>query len=170
MISRSPPGSRGRRSSGSGSRGARRGTVPTDGWVSSEGRRQRIDEEVDRLISESHDAATELLLGHRSELETLARALLSEGQLDRPALEAILGVVPARPPRPIETAAARPAGVVAPIAQRRPAAAGGRRGGRCAARLARGMASRSTARRSGSSCVRLRDLRAETPTCSPGRQ
>ena len=147
-----------------------RGTVPTDGWVSSEGRRQRIDEEVDRLISESHDAATELLLGHRSELETLARALLSEGQLDRPALEAILGVVPARPPRPIETAAARPAGVVAPIAQRpqrRPAVAaaaaalrawreewraGARRGDR--ARPAFGSA----------------DLRAETPTCSPGRQ
>jgi cell division protease FtsH len=104
-----------------------RGTIPTDGWVSSEGRRERIDEEVDRLISESHDAATELLLDHRSELEALAAALLSEGQLDRPALEAILGVVPTRPPRPVEMAAhARPSGVVAPIAQRprrRPATA-----------------------------------------------
>jgi cell division protease FtsH len=96
-----------------------RGTVPTDGWVSSEGRRQRIDEEVDRLIGESHDAATELLLDHRSELEALAAALLSEGLLDRPALEAIFGVVRTRPPRPIGTVApARPSGVVAPIAQR----------------------------------------------------
>jgi cell division protease FtsH len=80
-----------------------RGTTATDGWVSSETRRERIDEEVDRLIADAHDAATRLLHRHTRELETLAEALLSEEQLDRPALEAILGVGALDAPGPIAT-------------------------------------------------------------------
>jgi cell division protease FtsH len=90
-----------------------RGTTATDGWISSETRRERIDEEVDRLIADAQDAATRLLRHHTRELEALAEALLSEEQLDRPALEAILGVAASQAPGPIATPAherpARPA-------------------------------------------------------------
>jgi cell division protease FtsH len=82
-----------------------RGTTATDGWVSSEARRERIDEEVDRLIADAHDAATRLLSRHTRELEALAEALLSEEQLDRPALEAILGVDAKHAPGPLATPA-----------------------------------------------------------------
>jgi cell division protease FtsH len=78
-----------------------RGTSATDGWVSSEARRELIDEEVERLIADAHDAATRLLHGHTRELEALAQALLDEEQLDRPALEAILGVVASDAPVPV---------------------------------------------------------------------
>jgi cell division protease FtsH len=104
-----------------------RGTTATDGWVSSEARRERIDEEVDRLIAEAHDAATRLLRGHTHELEALAEALLSEDQLDRPALEAILGVGASHAPGPIATPAyerpARPAEPRQAHPRRRPAIA-----------------------------------------------
>jgi cell division protease FtsH len=87
-----------------------RGTIPTEGWVSSEVRRQRIDEEVDRLIANAHEAAGQLLHDHGRLLEALSEALLEREQLDRPALEAILGVEASRAPRPLASrAGARPA-------------------------------------------------------------
>jgi cell division protease FtsH len=87
-----------------------RATIPTEGWVSSETRRQQIDEEVDRLIADAHEAAMRLLRDHSSLLEALAEALLHEEQLDRPALEAILGIAASQAPGPIATPAhVRPA-------------------------------------------------------------
>jgi cell division protease FtsH len=104
-----------------------RGTSATDGWVSSEARRERIDEEVDRLIADAHDAAARLLRRHTRELEALAEALLSEEQLDRPALEAILGVAASHAPAPIAALPrerhARPAEPQAVHPRRRPAIA-----------------------------------------------
>jgi cell division protease FtsH len=104
-----------------------RGTTAPDGWVSSEARRERIDEEVDRLIADAHDAATRLLRRHTRELEALAEALLSEEQLDRPALEAILGVAASHAPGATATPArerpARPAEPRQAHPRRRPAIA-----------------------------------------------
>jgi hypothetical protein len=152
-----------------------RGTVPTEGWVSSEGRRHRIDEEVDRLISDSHDAATELLLDHRAELEALAAALLREGGLDRPALEAILGTVPARPPDPIEAVVqGRPVAASEPVARR----AGPRPAIAAAAAALRAWRA-ETRRRSVDApmpshaervTMQRQSRGTDTPTCSPGRQ
>jgi cell division protease FtsH len=66
-------------------------SVPTEGWINSEARRQRIDEEVDRLLADARSAASRMLRDHQSELAALADALLREEQLDRDALETILG-------------------------------------------------------------------------------
>ena len=78
----------------------------TEGWVSSESRRQRVDEEVDRLISESHDAAADCSSAIVRARDARASAP-QRGAARQAGAGGDLGVLPARPPRPIETAAAR---------------------------------------------------------------
>jgi hypothetical protein len=120
------------------------GAVPTEGWVSSERRRQRIDEEVDRLIGASHDAARELLYDHRTELEALAEALLTDEQLDRSALESVLGDLASRAPDSgMKPSQARPARLAAPATRR------ARRPPALAASAARALRAWREARRSG---------------------
>jgi cell division protease FtsH len=51
-----------------------------------------IDAEVKQILSEAHTKARDVLLGHRSALEELAKLLLEKEVVDRPALQAILKV------------------------------------------------------------------------------
>jgi cell division protease FtsH len=53
-----------------------------------------IDEEVQQLIDDAHHAATELLTGHRAQLDSLASALLAAETLDAPAAYAAANVTP----------------------------------------------------------------------------
>jgi cell division protease FtsH len=56
-----------------------------------------IDEEVLRIIDESHEEARRLLTKHRGELETLARALLERETLDEEEILEVTGLPPAPP-------------------------------------------------------------------------
>jgi cell division protease FtsH len=56
-----------------------------------------IDEEVLRIIDESHDKARRLLSEHRKELEALARALLERETLDEEEILDVTGL-PSAPP------------------------------------------------------------------------
>ena len=64
-----------------------------------------IDQEVQQLVEDLHTATTDLLTGHRSQLESLAQALLAAETLDAPAAYAAAGVdMPApREPEPEPT-------------------------------------------------------------------
>ena len=66
-------------------------TSPQTQWL--------VDQEVQRLIEEAHASVTHRLTDHRSQLESLARALLAAETLDGPDAYAAAGV-PARPPQP----------------------------------------------------------------------
>jgi cell division protease FtsH len=56
-----------------------------------------IDEEVSRIIDESHEEARRLLTRHRKELEALARALLERETLDEGEILEVTGLPPAPP-------------------------------------------------------------------------
>ena len=56
-----------------------------------------IDEEVLRIIDESHDEARRLLTEHRKELEALAQALLERETLDEEEILQVTGLPPAPP-------------------------------------------------------------------------
>ncbi len=64
-----------------------------------------IDQEVQKLVEDLHTATTDLLTGHRPQLESLAQALLAAETLDAPAAYAAAGVdMPApREPEPERT-------------------------------------------------------------------
>ncbi|MDQ1485368.1 MAG: cell division protease FtsH [Actinomycetota bacterium] len=141
-----------------------RGTIPTAGWVSSETRRQRIDEEVDRLIADARQAAMQLLREHGGLLEALATALLDEEQLDRPALEVILGIEASQAPGPIAAPArmrpAYPAEKLEEHPRRRPAFAAAAAALR-AWQEVRGSGGRTLHRRRPAGEPALRDVRAQ---------
>jgi cell division protease FtsH len=63
--------------------------------VVSEATARAIDEEVLRIISESHDEATRLLTEHRRELDALADALLARETLDEQEILEVTGLPPA---------------------------------------------------------------------------
>jgi len=73
---------------------------------------QAIDEEVLRIIGESHDEATRLLREHRRSLDALVAALMARETLDEREILEVTGLPPAPP---LET---RPLG--APDAQGAP--------------------------------------------------
>jgi cell division protease FtsH len=54
-----------------------------------------IDEEVLRIIAESHEEARRLLTEHRSELDALAEALLARETLDEQEILEVTGLPPA---------------------------------------------------------------------------
>jgi cell division protease FtsH len=56
-----------------------------------------IDEEVLRIIDESHEEARRLLTKHRGELEALARAMLERESLDEEEILEVTGLPPAPP-------------------------------------------------------------------------
>ncbi len=56
-----------------------------------------IDEEVLRIIDESHDEARRLLTKHRKELDALTQALLEHETLDEEAILEVTGLPPAPP-------------------------------------------------------------------------
>jgi cell division protease FtsH len=63
-------------------------TSPQTQWL--------IDEEVRRIVDDAHAEATQLLTGHREQLDSLTRALLEAETLDAPDAYAAAGV-PMRP-------------------------------------------------------------------------
>jgi cell division protease FtsH len=72
----------------------------------SERTRQRIDDEVKRVVEEAHDEAIRLVTENRSRLDAIAEALLREETLDQPQACAAAGLAP--PPEdeaaPVEAA------------------------------------------------------------------
>lgn len=58
-----------------------------------------VDIEVKKILSETHEKVTEILLARRQALEDLAKLLLEKEVIERPQLQAILGA------RPLEHAA-----------------------------------------------------------------
>lgn len=84
----------------------------------SEGTARLIDEEIQRLLTEAEQRATELLSSHREQLDRIAEALLLHEELDREDVEKIMAGVPItelrkEPPKP-EPVPEPPAVVVAP--------------------------------------------------------
>ena len=85
-----------------------------DGWAMygasqvSERTRQRVDDEVKRVVEEAHDEAIRLLTENRSRLDELAEALLRDETLDQPQAYDAAGL--ASPPEddaaPLEAAEA----------------------------------------------------------------
>ena len=65
-----------------------------------------IDAEVQRLLEEAADEASQLLLAHRRELDALAAALLEDETLDEPSIRRATGllVIPRIAPVPLRTA------------------------------------------------------------------
>jgi cell division protease FtsH len=51
-------------------------TSPQTQWL--------IDEEVRRIVDDAHDEVTQLLTGHREQLDSLSRTLLESETLDAP--------------------------------------------------------------------------------------
>jgi cell division protease FtsH len=83
-----------------------------DGWGTygaaqvSERTRQRIDDEVKRVVEEAHGEAIRLLTENRSRLDGLAEALLREETLDQPQAYAAAGLAPPEDEAaPVEAAA-----------------------------------------------------------------
>lgn len=66
---------------------------PPAGWVDlSEETRQRVDEEVQRVLDESYRDAVDLLRRHRRQLDALAEALLTHETLDEAEVYRVVGV------------------------------------------------------------------------------
>jgi cell division protease FtsH len=86
----------------------------------SDGTRQVVDEEVERMIAEAYCAAVALTESHRAKLLGLSGALLGREDLDRDEIAALLGT---GPPRPVATIGLRPAPApatpVVPLRRRR---------------------------------------------------
>jgi cell division protease FtsH len=66
----------------------------------SERTRQRIDDEMRRIVGEAHDDAVHLLNDNRERLESLAQALLQAETLEGPAAYAAAGLEPAADAKP----------------------------------------------------------------------
>jgi cell division protease FtsH len=74
--------------------------LPQDGEASalqgltevSERTRQRVDDEVKRIVGEAHDEAIRLLTEQRERLDSLAEALLQAETLDQPEAYAAAGL------------------------------------------------------------------------------
>jgi cell division protease FtsH len=66
-----------------------------------------IDSAIKNLILSSYQKASELLTGHRSQLQAVAQSLLEKETLDGPEIDRLLGLSPAPPdaPEPEDTAA-----------------------------------------------------------------
>jgi cell division protease FtsH len=62
----------------------------------SERTRQRIDDEMRRIVGEAHDDAVQLLADHRERPESLAEALFRAETLEGPEAYAAAGLQPAR--------------------------------------------------------------------------
>jgi cell division protease FtsH len=60
----------------------------------SERTRQRVDDEVKRVVEEAHDEAIRLLTENRSRLDAIAKALLRRETLDQPQAYAAAGLAP----------------------------------------------------------------------------
>ncbi len=60
----------------------------------SEGTARLIDEEVQRILTEAEQRASDLVKGHRDQLERIAEALLLHEELDREEVEKIMAGVP----------------------------------------------------------------------------
>jgi cell division protease FtsH len=58
----------------------------------SERTRQRVDDEMRRIVSEAHDAAVQLLTDNRERLESLADALFKAETLEGPEAYAAAGL------------------------------------------------------------------------------
>ena len=71
-----------------------------EGWATngaslvSERTRQRIDDEVKRVVEEAHDEAIRLLTENRARLDGIAEALLRAETLDQPQAYAAAEVAP----------------------------------------------------------------------------
>ena len=72
----------------------------------SERTRQRIDDEVKRIVGEAHDETVRLLAENRSRLDSLAETLVREETLDQPQAYAAAGLTPPAAPAPSEAAPA----------------------------------------------------------------
>jgi cell division protease FtsH len=72
----------------------------------SERTRQRIDDEVKRIVGEAHDEAVRLLTENRGRLESLAETLVREETLDQPQAYAAAGLTPPAAAAPSEAAPA----------------------------------------------------------------
>jgi cell division protease FtsH len=72
----------------------------------SERTRQRLDDEVKRIVTEAHDEAVRLLTDNRSRLDSLAETLVREETLDQPQAYAAAGLTPRAAPAPSEAAPA----------------------------------------------------------------
>jgi cell division protease FtsH len=72
----------------------------------SERTRQRIDDEVRRIVGEAHDEAVRLLTENRGRLESLAETLVREETLDQPQAYAAAGLTPPAAAAPSEAAPA----------------------------------------------------------------
>jgi cell division protease FtsH len=88
--------------------GDRSGLMPGVPEVS-ERTRQRIDEEMRRIVGDAHDEAVQLLAENRDRLDALAEALVQAETLDGPEAYAAAGVATG----PDTTALAEPATLVA---------------------------------------------------------
>jgi cell division protease FtsH len=71
--------------------------LPQDGQTTmypevSERTRQRVDDEMRRIVSEAHDAAVELLSQNRDRLDSLAEALYKAETLEGPEAYAAAGL------------------------------------------------------------------------------
>jgi cell division protease FtsH len=60
----------------------------------SERTRQRIDDEMRRIVAEEHDEAVQLLTENRERLDSLAEALFQSETLEGPAAYAAAGLTP----------------------------------------------------------------------------
>ena len=71
----------------------------------------KVDEEVARLVADAYSDAVDLIAAHAAQLEHIARALLSSGDIDRPEIElAMRGArIAPRPPRQAHAPARTPA-------------------------------------------------------------
>jgi cell division protease FtsH len=78
-------------------------------WEVSERTRQRIDDEMRRIVGGAHDEAVKLLTDNRERLDALAAALLQAETLEGPEAYAAAGLRPAAPATP----PAAPAALVA---------------------------------------------------------
>ena len=83
-----------------------------DGWGTygssqvSERTRQRVDDEVKRVVGEARDEATRLLTENRGRLDEIAEALLRDETLDQPQAYAAAGLArPEDEDAPVEAAA-----------------------------------------------------------------
>ena len=77
----------------------------------SERTRQRIDDEMRRIVGEAHDEAVQLLADNRERLDSLAEALFEAETLEGPEAYAAAGLSTARR----RTPTAEPATLVAPL-------------------------------------------------------
>ncbi len=79
--------------------------LPQDGSYSaypevSERTRQRVDDEMRRVVTEAHDSAFRLLADHRDQLDSLAKALYEKETLEGPEAYAAAGIdVPTETPQ-----------------------------------------------------------------------